>query len=38
VAAISLRVLFVEDLEDDAVVQVQLLRQAGYEVAYARRR
>ena len=35
-AAISLRVLFVEDLEDDAVVQVQLLRQAGYEVAYAR--
>jgi len=36
VAAISLRVLFVEDSEDDAVLQVQLLRQAGYEVAYAR--
>jgi len=28
--------LFIEDSEDDAVLQVRLLRQAGYEVAYAR--
>jgi signal transduction histidine kinase len=31
-----LRVLFVEDSEDDAALQVRLLRQAGYEVAYTR--
>jgi len=36
VAAISLRVLFIEDSEDDAVLQVRLLRQAGYDVAYTR--
>lgn len=32
----SLRVLFIEDSEDDASLQVRLLRQAGYEVAYTR--
>jgi two-component system, cell cycle sensor histidine kinase and response regulator CckA len=31
-----LRVLFIEDSEDDATLQVRLLRQAGYEVAYTR--
>jgi len=31
-----LRVLFIEDSEDDAILQVRLLRQAGYEVAYTR--
>jgi signal transduction histidine kinase len=31
-----LRVLFIEDNEDDAALQVRLLRQAGYDVAYAR--
>jgi CheY-like chemotaxis protein len=31
-----LRVLFIEDSEDDAALQVRLLRQAGYDVAYAR--
>jgi len=30
-----LRVLFIEDSEDDATLQVRLLRQAGYDVAYA---
>lgn len=30
-----LRVLFIEDSEDDATIQVRLLRQAGYDVAYA---
>jgi two-component system cell cycle sensor histidine kinase/response regulator CckA len=34
--SIPLRVLFIEDSEDDAILQVRLLRQAGYEVAYAR--
>jgi two-component system cell cycle sensor histidine kinase/response regulator CckA len=33
--SISLRVLFIEDSEDDATLQVRLLRQAGYDVAYA---
>ena len=32
----TLRVLFVEDSEDDATLQVRLLHQAGYDVAYAR--
>ena len=31
-----LRVLFIEDSEDDATLQVRLLRQAGYDVAYTR--
>jgi len=31
-----LRVLFIEDSEDDATLQVGLLRQAGYEVTYTR--
>lgn len=34
--SISLRVLFIEDSEDDASLQVRLLRQAGYDVAYSR--
>src|SRR4029453_1486044 len=33
---IPLRVLFVEDSEDDAALQVRLLRQAGYDVLYER--
>jgi len=33
---IPLRVLFIEDSEDDAALQVRLLRQAGYDVTYAR--
>ena len=32
----SLRVLFIEDSEDDAALQVRLLRQAGHDVAYTR--
>ena len=31
-----LRVLFIEDSEDDVALQVRLLRQAGYDVAYSR--
>ena len=31
-----LRVLFIEDSEDDATLQVRLLRQAGFDVAYTR--
>lgn len=31
-----LRVLFIEDSEDDATLQVRLLRQAGYDVEYSR--
>ena len=31
-----LRVLFVEDAEDDALLQVRLLRQAGYDVSFER--
>jgi two-component system, cell cycle sensor histidine kinase and response regulator CckA len=34
--SIPLRVLFIEDSEDDATLQVRLLHQAGYEVAYSR--
>lgn len=33
---IPLRVLFIEDSEDDEALQVRLLRQAGYEVSHAR--
>lgn len=33
---IPLRVLFIEHSQDDVALQVRLLRQAGYEVAYAR--
>jgi two-component system cell cycle sensor histidine kinase/response regulator CckA len=33
---IPLRVLFVEDSEDDAALQVRLLRQAGYDVLHER--
>ena len=33
---IPLRVLFIEDSEDDAALQVRLLRQAGYEVKHQR--
>src|SRR5260370_21482653 len=33
---VSVRVLMVEDLEDDAVLQVRMLRQAGYEVEFER--
>ena len=32
----QLRVLFIEDCEDDTLLQVRLLRQAGYEVTHAR--
>lgn len=31
-----LRVLFIEDSDDDATLQVRLLRQGGYDVAYER--
>jgi two-component system sensor histidine kinase UhpB len=31
-----LRVLFIEDSEDDATLQVRLLRQAGYDVLHER--
>lgn len=31
-----LRVLFIEDSDDDATLQVRLLRQAGYDVAHER--
>lgn len=34
--AIPLRVLFVEDADDDAALQARLLRQAGYEVFFER--
>src|SRR5216683_1596911 len=33
---VPVRVLMVEDLEDDAVLQVRMLRQAGYEVEFER--
>ena len=33
---IPLRVLFIEDSEDDAALQVRLLAQAGYEVLHER--
>lgn len=32
----SLRVLFIEDSEDDAALQLRLLQKAGYEVAFER--
>src|ERR1051325_5680158 len=31
-----LRILFIEDSDDDAALQVRLFRQAGYEVDYTR--
>jgi len=34
--ASPLRVLFIEDADDDATLQVRLLEQAGYEVDYSR--
>ncbi|HEX4545871.1 MAG TPA: response regulator [Candidatus Acidoferrum sp.] len=34
--AIPLRVLFIEDAEDDAALQARLLRQAGYDVYFER--
>lgn len=34
--AVSLRVLFIEDSEDDAALQVRLLRQADYDVEFER--
>ena len=33
---VPVRVLMVEDLEDDAALQVRMLRQAGYEVEFER--
>jgi response regulator RpfG family c-di-GMP phosphodiesterase len=33
---IPLRVLFIEDSEDDAKLQVRLLRQGGYDVFHER--
>src|SRR6266702_2888763 len=34
--ATPLRVLFIEDSDDDTTLQVRLLRQGGYEVSYER--
>jgi phosphoserine phosphatase RsbU/P len=34
--ATPLRVLFIEDSDDDAILQVRLLRQGGYDVSYER--
>ncbi len=34
--ATALRVLFIEDSDDDAALQVRLLRQGGYHVSYER--
>jgi len=34
--ATALRVLFIEDSDDDTALQVRLLRQGGYDVSYER--